>query len=487
MSGNSLEERLKSNSNAFEGLLSLISAKYYDNDENKVTKKRKLSETVSDIDENGTAATINADENIEEQEDNSAFDEYNNQWKAKKKSKEELKQNKKMKFDKDDVIKTGSVKDMMENMEKQKLVTPAQKLRERLKQKQEQEKKNKQQVGEAETGEESVQDEEGEEEEDDDDEELAVVFDDEGNPINSSKTNNTVTDENENAYNALQNKKKEVVQDENEKKIRKQKNVELLRAKLQNKISTLKHSRKAVGTNVEGAPKSREEILAQRKKKQELIKQRKEEVSDIDSESSDSDSDFDIDEDISADSVMYGSINFDDGSKVTSDLQRIRGKTEKSANDKKGPAKRDYKAQLRILEKKKNKIASKGELDQIQEIENKNWQKAMLQAEGITVRDDEKLLKKALKKKEQKKRKSSVQWRDRKQQVITTIAERTKRREENLRMRKENKGKKRKNQVKLKKSLKGKTMVKKAMENSGNNKKNKNNKRAGFEGNMKRK
>lgn len=461
MSGNSLEERLKSNSNAFEGLLSLISAKYYDNDENKVVKKRRLSEVGS----GDEAAAAEGDEKA------TGFDEYNNQWKATKKSKEELKQNKKMKFNKDDVIKTGSVKAMMDNMEKHKLVTPAQKLRERLKQKQEE--KNKR---------EEVDDVENIE-----DDTMAVVFDDEGNSLNFTESTNVELQENELAYNSLQEAKEKVAQDDEEKKLRKKKNVELLRSKLQKKISNMKTNRKALGSNVDGAPKSREHILAQRKKKQELIKQRKEEVSEEDSESSDSDSDFDIDEDINAESVIYGSINFDDGSKVTSDLQRIRGKTEKSANAKKGPAKRDYKAQIRLLEKKKNKLASKDELDQIKEIENKGWQKAMLQAEGVTVRDDEKILKKALKKKEQKKRKSGVQWRERKQQVITTIAERTKRREENLRMRKENKGKKRKNQVKLKKSLKGKTLVKKSFEGSGNNKNKSKNKRAGFEGNMKRK
>lgn len=461
MSGNSLEERLKNNSNAFEGLLSLISAKYYDNDENKVVKKRRHSEVGS-----GDEAP-----SVEGEGSAAGFDEYNNQWKATKKSKEELKQNKKMKFNKDDVIKTGSVKTMMDNMEKHKIITPAQKLRERLKQKQEE--KNKR--------------EEVEEVDNIEDDTMAVVFDDEGNSLTFSESANAELEENEQAYKTLQETKEKVAQEDEEKKLRKKKNVELLRSKLQKKISYLKTNRKALGSNVDGAPKSREQILAQRKKKQELIKQRKEEVSEEDSESSDSDSDFDIDEDINAESVIYGSINFDDGSKVTSDLQRIRGKTEKNPNAKKGPAKRDYKAQIRLLEKKKNKLASKDELDQIKEIENKGWQKAMLQAEGVTVRDDEKLLKKALKKKEQKKRKSGVQWRERKQQVITTIAERTKRREENLRMRKENKGKKRKNQVKLKKSLKGKTLVKKSFEGAGNNKSKSKNKRAGFEGNMKRK
>ncbi|KAF0269316.1 hypothetical protein FOG51_02913 [Hanseniaspora uvarum] len=462
MSGNSLEERLKSNANAFDGLLSLISAKYYDNEDNKVNNKRKHSELSS------------------ENEEEEGFGEYDNQWKATKKSKEEIKENKRKKFAKDDVIKTGSVKDMMDNMEKQKLVTPAQKLRERLKQKQSQQKE--------------------ESEESSKEDEIDVIFDDNGNPINENASSEAEEEskdisDNELAYEKLQKTKENTEKVHEEKKERKMKNIELLRSKLQNKISSLKQSRKAVGSNVQGALKSREELLAQRKKREELIKQRKEEAEsdddeDEDNDSSDSESDFDIDEDINADNVMYGSINFDDGSKVTSDLQRIRGKTEKAANAKKGPAKRDYKAQLRLLEKKKSKLANKDEMEQIKEIENKGWQKAMLAAEGVTVRDDEKLLKKALKKKEQKKRKSAVQWQDRKQQVITTIAERTKRREENLRMRKENKGKKRKNQTKMKKSLKGKTMVKKAMENSskkGNKKGGNNNKRAGFEGSMKRK
>lgn len=458
MSGNSLEERLKSNANAFDGLLSLISAKYYDNEDNKVNNKRKHHDLSSEDEGEG-------------------FGEYDNQWKAVKKSKEELKENKRKKFAKDDVIKTGSVKDMMDNMEKQKLVTPAQKLRERIKQKQSQQ----------------VQESEESSRED----EIDVIFDDNGNPINEEGTSEPEEkkelSDNEVAYEELQQKKENTEKINEEKQERKKKNIELLRSKLQNKISSLKQNRKAVGSNVQGAPKSREELLAQRRKREELIKQRKEEADsddeDDDNDSSDSESDFDIDEDINAENVMYGSINFNDGSKVTSDLQRIRGKTEKSANAKKGPAKRDYKAQLRILEKKKAKLANKDEMEQIKEIENKGWQKAMLAAEGITVRDDEKLLKKALKKKEQKKRKSAVQWQDRKQQVITTIAERTKRREENLRMRKENKGKKRKHQVKLKKSLKGKTMVKRQVDNPSKkgNKKAGNNKRAGFEGSMKRK
>ncbi|KKA01213.1 Ribosomal RNA-processing protein 14 [Hanseniaspora uvarum DSM 2768] len=412
MSGNSLEERLKSNANAFDGLLSLISAKYYDNEDNKVNNKRKHSELSS------------------ENEEEEGFGEYDNQWKATKKSKEEIKENKRKKFAKDDVIKTGSVKDMMDSMEKQKLVTPAQKLRERLKQKQSQQKE--------------------ESEESSKEDEIDVIFDDNGNPINENASSEAEEEskdisDNELAYEKLQKTKENTEKVHEEKKERKMKNIELLRSKLQNKISSLKQSRKAVGSNVQGALKSREELLAQRKKREELIKQRKEEAEsdddeDEDNDSSDSESDFDIDEDINADNVIYGSINFDDGSKVTSDLQRIRGKTEKAANAKKGPAKRDYKAQLRLLEKKKSKLANKDEMEQIKEIENKGWQKAMLAAEGVTVRDDEKLLKKALKKKSRRKKILLSNGKIERQQVITTIAERTKRREENTKNEKRKQG-----------------------------------------------
>lgn len=72
-------------------------------------------------------------------------------------------------------------------------------------------------------------------------------------------------------------------------------------------------------------------------------------------------------------------------------------------------------------------------------------------SEGIKVKNDEKLLKKALKRKEKQKLKSDVEWRERKQVVKDTISARAKRREANLKARKDNKGKKGKNQVKLRK------------------------------------
>ena len=56
----------------------------------------------------------------------------------------------------------------------------------------------------------------------------------------------------------------------------------------------------------------------------------------------------------------------------------------------------------------------------------------MAQAEGIKIKDDEKLLKRALKRKEKKKLKSEIEWKERKQVVKDTVAARAKRREENL-------------------------------------------------------
>ena len=101
----------------------------------------------------------------------------------------------------------------------------------------------------------------------------------------------------------------------------------------------------------------------------------------------------------------------------------------------------------------------------------------MSQAEGVKLKDDEKLLKKALKRKEKKKLRSEIEWKERQQVVKDTVAARAKRREENLKARKEGKGQKRKNLPKLRKF----TGVVNKNKNGQNNKK----KRAGFEGSAK--
>ncbi|QHS74512.1 ribosome biosynthesis protein RRP14 [Saccharomyces paradoxus] len=423
---NSLEERLRANSSAFDGLLALIPAKYY------------------------------YDEKSQEQ------------WKAKKKTKEQSKNDKLKKLDpeqRDD--ETSSTLEVMKKKEKdaKPVVLPGEKFKQMKMQKQ----KKAIVKGERDSDLKPVQDgpmmiapdEEEEEEED-----IKVIFDDEGNEIPlESKKDTTEAD-----------KGVEKKSNTEEEKLQRKKNLEALRSKLQARITDMKTKRKAPG--------SREAILAQRKRKEELKKRKRletEQDQDQDENGSDSDVD-DVDSDlennpkkkfkkakkdseINADGVIFQNIIFDDGAKATSDLQRLR-----KAGRTKGPAKNDVKSHLKLLEAKKNKMDAKDELEQIKLKEKEKWQKAMLQAEGIKIRDDEKLLRKAIKRKEAQKRKSAIEWSERKRVVEDTISERQKRREENLRIRKDNKGKKRNKQEKMKRKYVGSAVPKK---------------RAGFEGRLK--
>ena len=426
----SLEERLRANSNAFNGLLSLIPAKYY------------------------------YDERTQDQ------------WKAKRKTKLQSKQDKLKKLDPEQQNEeTGTALDVLERRQKSakpvKLpgnahITPNQTiLNTDHKEKNDTDKKIEVQVDESEDISES--------------ESINIIFDDEGNEIdlnNNHQSNNDESNDNKD-------------ESENEANLHKKRNLELLRAKLQAKIQNMRNKRKAPGTNVEGAPISREAILLQRKRKLELKQQRK--LQQLENSESDTDDENDLDvesgpitkkmkknnkgenDDVNADGVIYQSIMFNDGVRTTSDLQRLR---KSNQNKKKGPSKHDYKAQLKILEQRKQKLQSKDELEQIKAIEKNKWQKAMLQAEGVKLKDDEKLIKKAIKRKEAKKRKSAIEWNERKRAVEANKQERAKRREENLKIRKENKGVKRSKQQKMKRKFKGIITPKK---------------RAGFEGRLKRK
>lgn len=245
-----------------------------------------------------------------------------------------------------------------------------------------------------------------------------------------------------------------------------------LRDKLSANIGQLREKRKAPGTKLAGAPKSRDQILAQRKKKDELKKQEKlkRKAAEMEEEEEDSESEAETEE---TEDVLYGNIVFQDGSRVTSDLTKLRNTAEKKKQ--KGPANNDIKAHLKKLEEKKRKLSSLSEEDQEKFKEKEKWSRMMNAAEGVKVKDDEKLLKKALKRKDRQKLKSEVEWKERKQVVKDTVAARAKRSQDNLKARRENKGKKGKDQVRLKKF-------------TGNvNKNAKSKKRAGFEGSAKTK
>ncbi|CCE65948.1 hypothetical protein TPHA_0N01670 [Tetrapisispora phaffii CBS 4417] len=430
MASNSLEERLRNNSNAFDGLLALIPAKYY------------------------------YDEKTQDQ------------WKAKKKSKKQSKEDKVKKLDPEnsgsgDEGVTALDAKIQRDKDAKPVVLPGEKFKmQKIKAARDQEKKEqKEQEHELELEQEG-------------DEELDVVFDDEGNEVQDSVAATLQTQ--------IQ-AKEEKTQEFEAVKSQKQQQIEALRAKLQNKIKEMKQKRKAPGSNVQGAPSSREAILLQRKRKLDTKKSKKDQqAQEADSDASNSSDDDDVNGDIDNDivlpnkktkldgdltkDIMFQNIVFDDGDKATSDLQRIRKATKKN-----GPSRNDFRAHLKILETKKSKLESKDELDQIRLKEKEKWQKTMLQAEGVKLKNDEKMLRKAIKKKESKKRKSANEWNERKRAVEATISERTKRREENLQIRKDNKNKKRSKQQKMKRKYTG--SVKPNLP--------KKQKRAGFEGSLK--
>ncbi|QLQ80109.1 hypothetical protein HG537_0D01090 [Torulaspora globosa] len=407
---NTLEERLRTNSNAFEGLLALIPAKYYYDDKTQ------------------------------------------EQWKAKKKSKSQAREDKFKKLDPDQM--DDETLSSLEVMKKREKIAKPVNLPGKL-------------ASTAAGASGAVEGESAEEEE-----KIGVIFDDEGNEVAPEAPVEPAVEK------PQQDEKQQDVEPKGKK------NLEALRSKLQARIQELKEKRKAPGTKVKGAPSSREAILAERKRKLESKKRKQRPQQDEDelngSDNSDSDGDGDSDNQMDGESdrkrqktaddniasqVMFQNIIFDDGDSVASNLQNLRRTAKK-----KGPANNDVRAHLKLVEAKKQKLESKDELEQIKLKEKTKWQRATLQAEGVKLKDDEKLLRKALKRKEAKKRKSALEWKERQKTVASTIAEKQKRREENLKIRRENKGVKRSKQQKMKRKFTGTTGSKK---------------RAGFEGRLK--
>lgn len=298
-----------------------------------------------------------------------------------------------------------------------------------------------------------------------------LVFDDDGNEVSTNGSGNVET------TSTKQNKKSNKNELSPEEQKKKKENLAKLREKLSAKISVLKDKRKAPGSKT-GVAKSRDQILEERKRKDELRRQEKlkRKLAALDEDEDDedaSDSDSDDDDETKQDkAVLYGNITFNDGSRLTSDLSKIRSTAEKRKL--KGPANNDIKAHLLKLEQKKHKLSQLSPEEQAKQKEKDQWQRVISQAEGVKIKDDEKLLKKALKRKEKQKLKSEIEWKERKQIVKDTVSARLKRREENLKARKENKGKKGKQQPKLRKFTG-------TVNKFANSKK----KRAGFEGNAK--
>lgn len=407
-------------------------------------------------------------------------DDTQEQWKAKKKSKDELKQNKRAKLDPElakESDKSSSAAQVQQKRAKtaKPAVIPGKKKMHAIvesesgdEEEQEQQDDSEVEASESELEEESEDDTIAEPETvtngkskhegNDSEEDINVIFDDEGNEIDtstqkvtpqpqqqqqkpkptSSSTTTTPKESND------KKQKKELTEEE---KKRKEESLRALKEKLESKINNMREKRKAPGSKASGAPSSREAILEERRKKAEIKAERKRKLAEMQDKSDGSDASDDDEseaekDNAKADGVIFQNIVFDDKTRATSDLSNVR------VNKKKGPAKNDIKAHLKLLEKKKQKLA---ELDSDKKedlAEKERWNKTLAAAEGQKLKDDEKLLKKALKRKEAQKRKSEIQWQERKDHVQNMISMKAKRREENLEIRKQNKGLKRKSQQK---------------------------------------
>jgi hypothetical protein len=155
----------------------------------------------------------------------------------------------------------------------------------------------------------------------------------------------------------------------------------------------------------------------------------------------------------------FGRVAFADGQQLTDDLSTLL-----SAPKKQGP--QDPATALLASEKKRQRIAGFDD-EKRADIEEKDlWLNAKKRAHGEKVRDDTSLLKKTLKRKEKAKKKSEKEWTERKDGIAKSQAMRQKKREENLKKRRDEKGGKGKGKGKSVKSKKPKVKSRPGFEGS---------------------
>ncbi|KAI2631270.1 SURF6-domain-containing protein [Xylaria nigripes] len=216
-----------------------------------------------------------------------------------------------------------------------------------------------------------------------------------------------------------------------------------LRARLAAKIQSLRDARKA---DKDGKPiRTREELLESRRQKQAERKAHKKELrrqAKLEEERKREEALASAREspggilspnvDVEEHNFAFGRVGFDDGSQLSHDLTHVLNRTPK-----KGPS--DPKTALLKFESQKKRLEAM-DADKRKDIEEKEaWLTARRRAEGEKIKDDEKLLKKAVKRKESIKKKSSKEWAARKEGVAKSIKDRQKKREDNLRKRRDEK------------------------------------------------
>ena len=230
---------------------------------------------------------------------------------------------------------------------------------------------------------------------------------------------------------------------------------EELQQRLRKRIDELRAARKADGLNGKPARNRQELIEARRQKaeqrkahKKELRQQAKEEEQRIKDEAmvrrfspggtgsllasplSPVESNASV-----SNSYSFGRIAFADGQQADHTLSRLLDQPKRHGPQDPGTA-------LKAAEAKKSRLSSFDNAKRAEIEEKDMWLNAKKRVHGEKVRDDTSLLKKALKRKESAKRKSEREWKERLEGVAKNKEVRQKQRDENIRRKKDEKGKK---------------------------------------------
>jgi hypothetical protein len=228
-----------------------------------------------------------------------------------------------------------------------------------------------------------------------------------------------------------------------------------LRARLAARIEALRAARKA--DDSDGKPiRTRQELIEERRRKQAQRKAHKKELRQKAREEEDRSREEALasarnspggslmspmiglrrdGEEEEETNFSFGRVAFTDGTTLSRDLTY-----EKEAAAKK--PKLDPKSALLKVEAQKKRLAALDDDKRKEVLEKETWLAARRKAEGEKVRDDEGLLKKAVKRKDKAKKKSEKEWKERTAGVAKGIYERQKKREANLKERRDGKGQK---------------------------------------------
>lgn len=222
---------------------------------------------------------------------------------------------------------------------------------------------------------------------------------------------------------------------------------QVLQERLQARLNALRAARKADGPNGKPA-RNRQELIEARRKKEESRKAHKKELRQKAKIAQDAETEaarlrggsgspmwspgtFSPRE--PENNFSFGRVAFDDGAEMDASLTTVL-----DPRKKKGP--QDAKTALEAVQNKRARLSGLDAAKRADIEEKDRWLSAKKRVSGEKVRDDTSLLKKTLKRKEKGKAKSEKEWGERIEGVKVGKEMKQKKREDNLRIRREGKG-----------------------------------------------